>query len=249
MTVQQHAPHRAGSLNPGPGRATGRPPRSRPGIRPQRAAVQGFTLIEVLVALFIMAILAGMAWQGIDGMVRTRDGARERGEQVLQLGTVLAQWEQDLSQVQQSAAAPPLRFDGAALRLTRHTPDGLQLVVWTRQGDALYRWASPPLTRVRELQDWWLRSQQWSAMSERALRMLPAVSAWQIYYYQLGDNSWSNAQSTGNVAATPQAPASGASAPDDNGAVNDDLLPIGVRLVLSVPSGDLTRDLMLTGSQ
>jgi general secretion pathway protein J len=233
--------HRTGI---GPGSRSARP------AGRQRGADRGFTLIEVLVALFIMAILAGMAWQGIDGMVRTRDGARDRGEQVLQMGTVMAQWEQDLSQIQQSAAAPPLRFDGAALRLTRRTPDGLQLVVWTRQGDTLYRWASPPLTRVRELQDWWLRSQQWSAISDRALRMLASVSAWQIYYYQLGDNSWSNAQSTGNVALAPQAPASGASAPeDDNGAVLDDVLPIGVRLVLSVPSGDLTRDLMLTGSQ
>ena len=39
---------------------------------------RGFTLVEVLVALSIMAVLATMAWQGIDGMVRARDISQAR---------------------------------------------------------------------------------------------------------------------------------------------------------------------------
>ena len=80
---------------------------------------RGFTLIEVLVALLILSILATMAWQGVDAMVRTRDGARQATEGMLRLSTVMAQWEQDLTQIQDTAAAPALRFDGSALRLTR----------------------------------------------------------------------------------------------------------------------------------
>jgi general secretion pathway protein J len=226
-------------------------------VQPIKATrlARGFTLIEVLVALFIMAILAGMAWQGIDGMVRARDGARNHGEQVLQLATVIAQWEQDFEHIQQTAAAPPLRFDGAALRLTRRDQDGMRLVVWSRQGGALYRWSSPPMTRVRELQDWWIRSQQWSAIAETSLRMLPEVSQWQVYYYQAGDNSWSNSQSTGNrgnAAAPPAPPASPPSGADGGGGVTnaDDLdnLPLGVRLVLSINGNDMTRDVMLQAS-
>ena len=36
------------------------------------AGARGFTLVEVLVALLVMAVMAGMAWQGVDGIVRSR---------------------------------------------------------------------------------------------------------------------------------------------------------------------------------
>jgi len=158
---------------------------------------------------------------------------------------VLAQWEQDLNHVQDSAAAPALKYDGSALRLTRHTPEGVQFVVWTRQGQQLWRWASPPVTRVQDLQDWWMRGQQWSAISGDALAMLDGVSEMQVYYFQGNDNSWSNAQSTGSqqVAAPPAPPPPGPSSPANS--FEREALPRGVRLVLTLPNGPLTRDLML----
>ena len=55
----------------------------------------GFTLIEVLVAVVVMAIMSLMAWQGVDGIVRSRDGNQVRLEQTLRLETVIAQWEQE----------------------------------------------------------------------------------------------------------------------------------------------------------
>jgi general secretion pathway protein J len=53
----------------------------------------GFTLVEVLVALMIMALMAAMAWQGVDGVVRSRNDSQARLEQTLRLNTVVAQWE------------------------------------------------------------------------------------------------------------------------------------------------------------
>ena len=201
---------------------------------------RGFTLIEVLVALLILSILATMAWQGVDAMVRTRDGARQATEGMLRLSTVVAQWEQDLTQIQDTAAAPALRFDGSALRLTRRTPEGIQFVVWTRQGRQLWRWASAPVSRVKDLQEGWMRAQQWSAISTEALAMVDEVSDWQVYYWRANDNSWSNAQSSGDRAETPAPPAAGA-APE----FEREALPRGVRLQLRLPGGLLTRDLML----
>jgi general secretion pathway protein J len=230
----------------------------------------GFTLIEVLVALFIMAVMAGMAWQGIDGLVRTRDGAAQNSETSLRLSTVVTQWETDLDNIQQSSATPALKFDGASLRLTRRSRDGMQLVVWSLQSGRWFRWASPPLTHIRDLQDWWFRSQQWNVIAADALPMLDAVNSLQLYYYQYGDNSWSNAQSTGNTQAQagantvppPELPSSGngtgntdeAQAAKDAAeaakaaaaeAASDELLPVGVRLVLQLPGGTLTRDVAL----
>lgn len=213
-------------------------------FRPAR----GFTLVEVMVALVIMAVLATMAWQGVDGLVRAREGAERSGEAALRLGTVISQWEQDLSQIQQSSAAPGLKFDGATLRMTRRAPGGIQLVAWTLQGRSWYRWAAPPVTRIQDLQEWWIRSQSWSAIQADALKMLDDVDSQQVYFYR--GNSWSNAQSTGDFEEAPQPPqppASGASAPPVGG--ENEVLPTGVRLVLGLPRGPLTRDLMVRPSQ
>lgn len=234
---------------------------------------RGFTLVEVLVALFIMAVLAGLAWKGVDALVRTRDGSKAAAEAVLRQSTVLAQWERDLSQVQDTAVVPALAFDGGSLRLTRRVANGLQFVVWTRQGDQLWRWASPTVTRVNELTEAYTRGQQWASISGEALAMLDGVSEMQVYYFRSNDNAWSNAQSTGDAGepmnALAQAPdpragmaaaetASGAASGPPGAApglatgpvaVVPDLaaqaLPRGVRLLLTLPAGPLTRDLML----
>jgi general secretion pathway protein J len=206
---------------------------------------RGFTLVEVLVALVIMALMAGMAWQGVDGIVRTRDASQKQLEQTLRLNTVLAQWQTDLAAVQDTGAVPPLVFDGATLRMTRSVPDGVQVVVWSMrpQGstNAWERWASPAVTGSAALQDSWFASQQLQGGEPGQLRTLEGLSQWQVYFFQ--GNSWSNAQSTGNVAApAPAAPAS-AAAPRQ-------ALPSGVRVVLSFAAGSglngtLTRDSLL----
>jgi len=206
---------------------------------------RGFTLVEVLVALVIMALMAGMAWQGVDGIVRTRDASQKQLEQTLRLNTVLAQWQTDLGAVQDTGAVPPLVFDGATLRMTRSVPDGVQVVVWSMRpqgtANAWERWASPAVTGSAALQDSWFTSQQLQGGEPGQLRTLEGLSQWQVYFFQ--GNSWSNAQSTGNVAVPPPAAAASAAAPRQ-------ALPSGVRVVLTFApgsglNGSLTRDSLL----
>lgn len=231
--------------------------------RPLRPSLRGFTLVEVLVALFIMAVLAGLAWKGVDALVRTRDGSKAAAEAVLRQSTVLAQWEQDLNQIQDTVVVPALAFDGGALRLTRRVANGLQFVVWTRQGDQLWRWASPTVTRVNELNEAYTRGQQWTSISGEALAMLDGVSEMQVYYFRNNDNAWSNAQSTGDAAESAAAVAQANAALAAKNAANQpggggttdgvivapdlaaEALPRGVRLQLTLPAGQLSRDLML----
>jgi general secretion pathway protein J len=88
-------------------------------VTPGRAArLAGFTLVEVLVAMVVMAIMSLMAWQGVDGIVRTRDTNQVRLEQTLRLETVIEQWEQDLASLQETAAVPAITCDGQSVRLT-----------------------------------------------------------------------------------------------------------------------------------
>jgi general secretion pathway protein J len=210
-----------------------------------RRPAAGFTLVEVLVALLVMAVMASMAWQGVDGIVRARDSNQDRLERALRLNTVISQWEQDLASLQETAVVPSaLSFDGASLRLVRRTPGGLQLVVWSLRpdgaGNSWLRWAGPAVTTSGGLQDSWLRSQQFQGTEPGQLRTLAGVAQWQVYFF--ARNAWTNAQSSGDVAA---APAPGASSVQQRFE-----LPSGVRLVLSFApdsglGGSLIRDTLL----
>ena len=133
---------------------------SRRSRRESRRRDSGFTLVEVLVALLVMAVLSTMAWQGIDGIVRARDISQAQMERTLRLNTVMAQWDQDLMSVHDTTAVPALAFDGATIRLVREAQGGVQIVAWSLQGTQWRRWAGPVVTRVSELQESWMRSQQ-----------------------------------------------------------------------------------------
>jgi general secretion pathway protein J len=202
-------------------------------------AQAGFTLVEVLVALSLMAVLAGMAWQGLDGISRARTASQSRVEQTLRLNTVLAQWEQDLQSVFDTNLVPALAFDGATLRLVRRQADGLQVVAWSLREQRWLRWTGPVVTRPAALQESWLVSQQLLGNEAAQLRMQEGLTSWQVYFYR--GNAWSNAQSSAGAAA----PAAGASAL----IVARTPLPTGVRVVLGFEggglAGTLTRDALL----
>jgi general secretion pathway protein J len=203
----------------------------------------GFTLVEVLVALVVMAIMSLMAWQGVDGIARTREANETRLEQSMRLQTVISQWEQDLAAVQGSSAVPALTCDGQSVRLTRRTDGGLQVVAWSLRpdtnGSTWQRWAGPAVTTTTALQSSWFATQQFQGNEPGQLRALGGIDQWQVYFYQ--GNAWANCQSTGNVAAAASAPA---------GIPVAQALPSGVRLVLSFAAGSglagsLVRDTLI----
>lgn len=197
----------------------------------------GFTLVEVLVALVVLSVLAAMGWRAVDAMARSREVAQAASERTLRLSALIGQWEQDLQAVYASATVPGLAFDGAALRLTRRSDGGVQVVVWSLREGVWRRWASPTFTGAAALQQAWLQSQQLQANDPQQLELLRGASDWQLYYFR--DSGWSNAQSSGDLVAVASASASGA------GATTRQLLPGGVRLVLQLPEGVLTRDVIM----
>ncbi len=229
----------------------------------------GFTLVEVLVALVVMAVIAALGWQGVDGMLRAREGTRAAIERTTLLNTVLTQWEQDLQAVFDSGSTvPALSFDGQTLRISRvaardGADSGVQMVAWALRSGVWTRWAGPPVTKGAALQDQWLASQQLLGNEVQQVRLLDGVDEWQVYFYR--DGRMTNAQSTGNVvlvptgpttaappaaaaateggAAPPTPPAPSAPNPPPSPLRQRELLPDGIQLVLKLRGQTLTRDI------
>jgi general secretion pathway protein J len=216
------------------------------------SAQAGFTLIELLVALAAMALMAGLSWRGLDGMVRAQAQIQQRADAVLTLQAGLTQWSADLDALAQLPRTPTLDWDGRGLRIIRRSTvqpgDGLLVVAWARRNvngtDQWLRWQSPPQFSRGALQTAWERAAQWAqnpgdAEKRDEVRITP-LEQWQIFYFR--GNAWTNPLSSDNV-STVVAPVRGAPP-----AVDTDLaLPDGVRLVLILPAGEgihgtLTRD-------
>lgn len=86
-----------------------------------KRSVQGFTLIEVLVAISVMALMSLMVWRGLDGMLRTQSSLQIRADEVRTLQAGLAQWQTDLDQLAELPGTPSWDWDGRVLRLTRRS--------------------------------------------------------------------------------------------------------------------------------
>lgn len=209
---------------------------------------RGFTLVELLVAIGVLALMAGLSWRGIDGLVRTQAALQQRADQVLRLQAGLGQWAADLDSLVQLPNTQALDWDGRALRITRRSStepgSGLLVVAWTHRQDGgsgqWLRWQSQPLTTRAELQTAWVTAARWAqnpGNAERASEVrIHALDQWRVFYYR--SDAWTNPLSSDS--ATPR--------PNGEKPPGPDLtLPDGVRLVLTLPpegavTGTLTRD-------
>jgi len=213
----------------------------RRAARPLPCRPRGFTLVELLVALGVMALLSTLAWQGMDGMLRAREGSGQALERAQRLATVMAQWEQDLQALHDTGTVvPAIAFDGLTLRLTRRTDEGVQLVAWSVRSGRWQRWAGPPQTSATALQQLWLRSLQLLGTEPGHVLLAEGVDDWRLFYFV--GNAWANAQSTLDVAEPAQ---TGEIPADGTPPVQRDALPDGVRLVVAFEGRTLTRDLAL----
>ena len=205
---------------------------------------RGFTLVELLVAVGLLALMAAMSWRGLDGMTRAQAQMHQYSDDVMALQAGLGQWGADLDALASQPKTVNLDWDGRALRILRRgtaqAGEGLIVVAWSRRvvsgAGQWLRWQSPPLQTRAELQQAWQRAAQWaqSPVADDAQRevRVAALDQWQIYYYR--NDAWSNPLSSAGT-ATSESAASNAPLPD------------GIRLVLTLApgqaiSGTITRD-------
>ena len=215
---------------------------------------RGFTLVELLVALFALSLLAILSWRGLDGMTRAQSITESRADEVLTLQTGLAQWAADLDAIEQVQGwNRAIDWNGRVLRLTRRSTvqvtDGILVVAWTRRvgdsGGMWVRWQSAPVTTRGDLDQALQRAELWSQNqgtddAGREVAITP-LDDWQIYFFR--DNAWTNPQSSGITAVTVGSNTSAPPPPPGTASAQPD----GIRLVLSLPAnqpvaGLVTRD-------
>ena len=212
-----------------------------------RKRFRGFTLVELLVALFAMALLAVMSWRGLDGMTRAQAITAARADDVLTLQVGLAQWGADLDAIIQLPRVAALDWNGRVLRMTRRdttsAASGVLVVAWTRRDGQWLRWQSSPATLRGDLDRAWQQADQWSQTpgdQDRRLEVaITPLQDWQIFYFRR--NAWTNPLSS--AAGVPVA----GGTPNPVQLAPQVALPDGIRLVLTLPAsqaigGKLTVD-------
>lgn len=171
-------------------------------VQPQQ---QGFTLVEVLVALALMAVLAVLSWRGMDTMMRTRDSTQARIDAVAAAQMGLSQWRADLNAMQVLPGVlngNSLAWDGRVIRFLRRSSTplsngqdaGALVAAWTVRDGQWRRWQSADLRSRGEIEQAWSEAAQWGQNpSRQALQreaaLMPAGS-WQLFYFR--GNAWTN---------------------------------------------------------
>jgi general secretion pathway protein J len=212
----------------------------------KKKAQLGFTLIEMLVAMALLATLALISWRGLDAMSSARNINQEHQNQVLALTAGLAQWTTDLDAIIQTPFINALEFDGKLLRITRvegnqNDTNNVMVVAWSKanlEGKEYWiRWQSKPVNTQGELKEQYKLAKIWSdsvslANLQDATKII-AIDSWSLLYFR--GNAWSNALSSSDEEDI------------DSDLLESIVLPDAIRLQISISpqqalSGTITKD-------
>jgi len=206
--------------------------------------LRGFTLLELLVAIAVLAIVSIIAWRGLDSLVKTRERLEPAGTDARALLAAFGQFERDLAQIARpeffgltdTPVQVRLAASGPVLEIVRIAAPGaeggstrVQTIFW-RVGDGyLLRQSSPAVTTLGPI----------SSEQLGSVRLLADVKAIRVRVWREGNSAWSDALDPANSGA-PVAP------PGTPGAIVVPL-PQGLELTIERADGKTYRRVALVG--
>ena len=133
---------------------------ARPALSRSRQRLPGLTLVELMVAIAVLAFISMLGWRGLDAITRARAVLNEELAQTRGLQLAFAQMEIDCANVVDAntlAGTVPLLVEANRITLTRRwqpegQPGALQLVTWRWRDGVLTREETAPTRDLNQLQ-------------------------------------------------------------------------------------------------
>jgi general secretion pathway protein J len=199
---------------------------------------RGFTLVELLVAISILAIVAVLGWRGLDSIVRARVALTQQMETTRGMQLAFAQMQSDCEHIAQRDVVdqrPYLLVAADRLTLVREVfaenqPSRLQVVAYRIVNGTLMRRESQPTRDLVQLDALW-QAVTSDADTNPAVALQAGVTGMQVATWL--NNSWrqggvdpgANAAGTGQAPPPPQPPS-----PDQAAQVSNE--PTGLQVAL-----------------
>ncbi|KQY00287.1 type II secretory pathway component PulJ [Massilia sp. Root133] len=174
---------------------------------------RGFTLVELLVAISILAIVAVLGWRGLDGIVRARVALTQQMETTRGMQLAFAQMQSDCEHIAQRDVVdqrPYLLVGADRLTLVREVfmenqPSRLQVVAYRIVNGTLMRRESQPTRDLVQLDALW-QAVTSDADTNPAVALQTGVTGMQVATWL--NNSWrqGGVDPGANAAGTGQQP-------------------------------------------
>jgi general secretion pathway protein J len=156
----------------------------------------GLTLIELLIAITVLAVVAVLGWRGLDSIVRSRIALTEEMERTRGIQLAFAQMERDAANVATAVLSPdrpPLAAGGGRLVFirrvfTENQPVRLQVVSYRIGNGVLYRRESIPTRDLGQLDLAWQANG--AANGEQEVALEDGVDSMSLRVWASNANTW-----------------------------------------------------------
>ena len=155
----------------------------------------GLTLVELLVAISVLAFVAVLGWRGLDSITRARASLNTDLEQTRGLQLAFAQMQSDCANAVDAGTLDgrsPLVIDAIRVTIARRVqPEGkagaLQLVTWRLRDGVLTREESPPTRDLTQLAQY---AQFAQAGGAQAVKLQSGVQQMQVRVWTDDGRGW-----------------------------------------------------------